>query len=351
MFKNLKRFCLLTVEKINNTNSYLLGGIIFIFLVGLSILTQLTMTPSCDMAEYLNNPLRILNGEIPYRDFWLLFTPGEAYFPALIYKIFGLNIDFVRFISIIFSSGTAIFAFYFGKILFKNNFESLLLTFLFFFAGIISTYCGPDYIHLYLLFILLSAIFLVKFFKSDKTIDIFLSGFLIGCSFIFRFYEVGAAFAGLGLAFLLFLILNKKSFKYSIKAIIYYALGVTIVIVGLLLAFHQMLPTFYKEVAMESVDNGTSMNLPYFYDGVIMSNALGADFHDLFVAKDKGAIIKIVLHLFKVFPYYLYYLIPFISIFLLIIYLLTKPPKKELSIALVFFSMGDVHVSESTWQV
>ena len=48
-----------------------------------------------DVAEYLNNPVRILNGQLPYRDFWLLFSPGEVYLPALTYQLFGLSINAV----------------------------------------------------------------------------------------------------------------------------------------------------------------------------------------------------------------------------------------------------------------
>ncbi len=52
-------------------------------------------TTSGDTSEYLNNPVRILNGELPYKDFWLLHPPGEVYLPALMYKLFGLNINII----------------------------------------------------------------------------------------------------------------------------------------------------------------------------------------------------------------------------------------------------------------
>ena len=37
--------------------------------------------------QYLNNPVRILRNQVPYKDFWLLFPPGEVLIPALIYKM------------------------------------------------------------------------------------------------------------------------------------------------------------------------------------------------------------------------------------------------------------------------
>jgi hypothetical protein len=33
-----------------------------------------------DMAEYLNNAFRVVQGQLPYRDFWLLFPPGKFIF-------------------------------------------------------------------------------------------------------------------------------------------------------------------------------------------------------------------------------------------------------------------------------
>jgi len=65
-----------------------------------------------DLAEYLNNPLRVINGELPYRDFWLVFAPGEVILPALIYEIFGLNINLLLLFSITISTLTFLGAFF-----------------------------------------------------------------------------------------------------------------------------------------------------------------------------------------------------------------------------------------------
>ena len=36
--------------------------------------------------------LRVLNGDIPYRDFWTVYAPGHFYLVALLYKIFGTHL-------------------------------------------------------------------------------------------------------------------------------------------------------------------------------------------------------------------------------------------------------------------
>jgi hypothetical protein len=40
----------------------------------------------------INNALRILDGDVPYRDFWTMYAPGHFYVVALLFKIFGVHI-------------------------------------------------------------------------------------------------------------------------------------------------------------------------------------------------------------------------------------------------------------------
>lgn len=35
--------------------------------------------------------IRILEGQIPYRDFWTLYAPGSFYLDALLFKLFGVH--------------------------------------------------------------------------------------------------------------------------------------------------------------------------------------------------------------------------------------------------------------------
>jgi len=38
-----------------------------------------------------NNALRILNGDVPYRDFWTMYAPGHFYVGAALFKLFGIH--------------------------------------------------------------------------------------------------------------------------------------------------------------------------------------------------------------------------------------------------------------------
>lgn len=76
MIKTISSFLVTVKEKSDNINPLLLAMILFMIFLLLLVTTHNLRTAEGDLAEYLNNPLRVINGELPYRDFWLLFPPG-----------------------------------------------------------------------------------------------------------------------------------------------------------------------------------------------------------------------------------------------------------------------------------
>ncbi|HYN07786.1 MAG TPA: hypothetical protein VES67_10380 [Vicinamibacterales bacterium] len=40
----------------------------------------------------INNALRILDGDVPYRDFWTMYAPGHFYLVAAVFKLFGTHV-------------------------------------------------------------------------------------------------------------------------------------------------------------------------------------------------------------------------------------------------------------------
>ncbi|WP_041698360.1 hypothetical protein [Thalassoporum mexicanum] len=59
--------------------------------------SQHNLLSTGDYGEYVNNVYRVLKGDLPYRDFWLLFPPGEVYLPAFFVKLFGDRLDIIPF--------------------------------------------------------------------------------------------------------------------------------------------------------------------------------------------------------------------------------------------------------------
>jgi 4-amino-4-deoxy-L-arabinose transferase-like glycosyltransferase len=294
---------------------------------------------ACDMAEYLNNPLRILFGDIPYSDFWLLFPPGEVYFPALVYKIFGANTDYARIVTILTSCFVPVAGFYLGLRLFGENTEAIIAAFIFYFFSVVTNYEGPDYISLYLLFILLGAVNLVKYFRAnDKNSNLLvLSGLMMAFAFFFKLYEVG----GVYVAFLLMIFIYEKSQKslqkQILKSLTTFVVPGLILFVILLFAFGSHSSKMLNELIFESVKNGTSMNLPYFNDLYYITISLTEDFHSLGTLGNIPAVINLFYHSLRFIVALGYYLIPFLSIIIFIFYFLSKLDKPEYIIALLIF--------------
>src|SRR5437867_5153992 len=67
------------------------------------VITVLYLTPflrftvfNADEGITLQGAQRILNGQIPYRDFFAFYTPGSYYWDALLMRIFGSSFVVMR---------------------------------------------------------------------------------------------------------------------------------------------------------------------------------------------------------------------------------------------------------------
>ncbi len=295
---------------------------------------------SADLSEYCNNPYRMLSGEIPYVDFWLLFTPGEVYLPAFIYQIFGLDIDILLLATLIINIIFSFIAFYIGKYLTGRNTGAILFTLAYFYTGVIFNYIGPEYLHLYYSFILISLYYLARFLRDEKYICLFLSGAMLAIAFFFRFYESGAA----ALAFLIVLIYNriqnKRRFKKILANVVWYLAGVIITGAILLIPFYDILPLIFREAVLESLQNGTSMELPYFWNFNIIIRQASIHFCDLLSGFSSLTLFKLIYNV-VLFPSLLFYYIsvPVIVIFAMF-YVRKSPGRIDLSIFMLFILWG-----------
>jgi 4-amino-4-deoxy-L-arabinose transferase-like glycosyltransferase len=269
------------VDAFDSLNPQTGAIIIFILFALLSIASIRVFYLVGDMSEYLNNAYRLTYGELPYRDFWLLFTPGEVLFPAMIYKIFGTNTDVLRIATAIASSVTMPLIFLIGKNIKLKNSESAALAFIVYFSSVIYHYEGPHYINIYFTLIALGTFLIVKYINKKKLVFIFLSGLSLGLALCFRFYESGAAIAGILLSLIIILLIDKK-IKTLIKVSVIYIAGLLIFPLILSLALSDIFVRMFNEVVFESLNNGTSMNLPYFYDVTCLFYYLNIDITNIF---------------------------------------------------------------------
>jgi hypothetical protein len=132
---------------------------------------------------------RLLNGEIPYRDFLALHSPGIYYLQAGLFKLFGSSIIVERVLSSIFLSGLPIFAFLIASH-FVSRAYALVAWFLCLVENIYWDFACPGVPALF--FSLLSVLFLLKFMTnpSKKYRLLFFSGLSTGAAVLFR-YDFG----------------------------------------------------------------------------------------------------------------------------------------------------------------
>lgn len=335
MIKTISSVLVALKEKIDKINPLLLALILLIIFLLLPLATYNHTMAMGDMAEYINNPLRVINGELPYRDFWLLFPPGEVFLPAFIYKFFGLNINILLVFSLIISAFVGIFSFLLGRAIFRDNFFAMISAIIVFFNGI-TLYAGYTYIHMYFLLLLISAFFFIKYLRNNGTIvELFITGIFVGFAFLFSLYEVGAAFLAFFLTIFIRSKFDRKPFSQSIKSIAVFCSGVLLVVGLTSLALIEIWQPMIKEIAIESLSHGTKMNLPYFsnlisysglipeYKGVWESNIL--------------YMIKIFINLANFISDKLSFSLPFLLLGTSTWYLVGKKLKKSDKVVVLFF--------------
>jgi len=181
-----------------------------------------------EVGLYLPGIQSILNGEIPYRDFFQLRGPFELYVPAFMMRLFGENIAVLSSYFYIGTVMTLIMCVILGK--------QLLSTRLFYYLAVlvITAKTFPRVVFTYwggMRFVLglMAIAFAVQYFKTKNSLFLFFSGIIAACGF-WTSLEIGV-FAGmavlLSLAFsAAFKLLSKNDF---IKAVYQFLIGFCVI--------------------------------------------------------------------------------------------------------------------------
>ena len=209
-----------------------------------------------DMGEFLSNPVRMLYGELPYRDFWLVTAPGEVLLPAWLYQL-GLDMNGVKRVMAAVSVLAGLMAFAVARRLLKSDLAATLVACLVFFDGLTYHHQGFRYIHVYLVAVLAAFGCLLHFWSSGRRRSLFACGLLLGLGMSFRLFYAGGAAAAC------FLTLAWESRRRGdppgsmFRNLGALASGVLVVLAGVSLLLADVLPEMGWSVLVESVAHGS----------------------------------------------------------------------------------------------
>jgi hypothetical protein len=139
---------------------------------------------------------RVLQGEVPYRDFLYNYTPGILWLNAFIMRLFGVNLLTIHVGLFVFKLATLIVLYFAAKRL-VGAWGALLP------VALSLSWIGYKYIfgvfptQYSMLFILLGIIFMLRYDESDRVRFLLLSGLSVGVVFLFK-YNVGILLFGCG---------------------------------------------------------------------------------------------------------------------------------------------------------
>lgn len=144
---------------------------------------------------------RILNGEIPYKDFFLMYTPGQYYVLAALFKTFGVSVLNERIYDIIIKSLLAVVVFLVIRLLSSNKYAFTGWAMALLWSGYINFAAYPVYPAL--LFIFISVYLLLLHFKQGRIVHSIICALSIVIAILFR-HDLGGM-AALAIAFVLLL--------------------------------------------------------------------------------------------------------------------------------------------------
>jgi hypothetical protein len=254
----LKRFH----DQIEKTDIHRISGVLFVLLMAL-IGSKYNDGVYGDMAEYLNAPVRILLGELPYRDFWLLHPPGEVVLPAMIYGLFGVNVNAVMMCSLIVSCAVGVLSFRLGTLITRSRSWGLVAAALVFSNGVVC-HRGYVYNHAYFLLLLWAAVIhLSPPCRGGRRSAYFLTGVFIGSAFLFRTYEVVPFLLALLIMILTQTVTAGQPFRNRLYPVLYLGSGMAAVLLPAIPFIWPFFRPMMKQIWVDSLQHGTANTISY----------------------------------------------------------------------------------------
>ena len=173
-----------------------------------------------DEGNYLNAPSVILKGMIPYRDFfYVMYTPGHAYFMAGLLKLFGMNLLVGRLYNILLLSGICTTVFYITKTVVRKRYALIS------FVVCLVTMCAlgeppiPRAVWPGVFLSMIAIAFMISFIYKENRLYFIASSFFVALATMFR-HDIGfLTFVASSVGIVLYAIHTKEK-KPTIKRIV-----------------------------------------------------------------------------------------------------------------------------------
>lgn len=275
---------------------------------------------SYDEGVSLLNAVRILNGDVPYRDFWTIYSPGTFYLNAVLLSIFDSSILGVRIFWLAMIYVLSILLFLIAKKV--SNSPNALIPFIvsiIFFGAIPQN--ARAIIPALLLFSL-SVYFLILFEDSKKTKHLVYAGFAGAFVFLFR-YEFGIYLLAASAFYIFFLFVNKRNEAAFSKYLIFFII--------LLFSFAVFLSLLFLYIPMSDIYE-QFIKLPFSIFPNYRSLPAPLPFKSIYV--DSG-VLSMQRNLLTIWEFVVFYLPLVLSVIGIYLYL-TKRKQKNVKTSIIF---------------
>ena len=128
--------------------------------------------------------MRILAGDLPYRDFWTVYSPGQMYLLAGVFKVFGASLLVERVVSVAILVSGSVLAYFVASMIFPRT--GAVLTTVLWTIGIDSCRFYGNTMLSTLMVSLAAWLFLLRFLRSPGWVPLLASGLMAGVATLFR---------------------------------------------------------------------------------------------------------------------------------------------------------------------
>lgn len=332
-FFNIKR-------TINIADPRVLAAMLFAILFVPMLLTHAHTTAAGDIAApVINSSLRIIHGEMPYRDFELMFGPGIVYVPALVYLIFGVNVNAQLIFAVTVNAFVGAAAFALGRRLYKNNLYAMAAALLVFYVGAPAHYIGYVYPHAFFLFLILAALFYVRHIESGAARDMFFCGIFFAAAFLFRFYETGAALLAAIMAYAVGGRHKARGFASTAGALAAFAAGLAIMLAPSLWLLRDVVGDMARSIVVDAALLGFSPgpSLPYFFSSAASLDAFSLSLASVRAGFSFSGALTAAVHAVDFADSLIIYFLPFVVLVISLWFLRAPARLKENERVFVWF--------------